>query len=516
MEGATYVYDGEAHSLEPAETNAKSGNTVIQYSKDGESWTTDLSSLTATAVADSCTIQVRATNPNYKNTATSSATLTITTRHVTFTGETAERAFTGNAIELTKVTPTTPTDDTGLVSGHTHNVKYSAKGTDVGEYEGTITDKDDVVIMAGNMDVTANYDITVVNGKLTIVKNADLKLTVSLDGEAFVYDGNKHALSKEATTNAASGKTTIEYSLDGENWTTDLSSLTATTVADSCTIQVRATNPNYDNTATSSASLNITKRSVTLRSASASKTYDGTALTSHSVRIVSGSFVTGEEPTYKFTGTQTAVGSSPNTFDVVVGGNVNGAEVSALAFDASNYSITKEYGTLTVTAVPPAPGGGGNNPGGGGGNPGVAAVNPAPAAPATVVDNPTPTTIVEDPAPKAVNNYWALINLLCAIVTALLSLIMVIRYFGRRKNENEQTGEEESTQRGGLARIASLIPAIGGIIAFLLTEDMSLPMAMVDKWTILMVVILAIQAGVGIVAKLRDNDEEESDDEAMA
>jgi len=190
------------------------------------------------------------------------------------------------------------------------------------------------------------------------------------------------------------------------------------------------------------------------------------------------------------------------------------------ALDPANYNIKLVNGTLTITAPTPddvTPTPTPNNPGGGNA---VATVLPA-AAP--IVDTPVPTTIDEPAPPKAVNAYWALINLLCAIATALLSLIMLIRYFGKRKDEEEltdpATGErvtrDVEEQRGGLARIASLIPAIGGIIAFLLTEDMSLPMAMVDKWTVLMIVILAIQAGVGIVAKLRDEKDDE-DEEAMA
>ena len=292
--------------------------------------------------------------------------------------------------------------------------------------------------------------------------------------------------------------------------------------------QFTNTNTNFDVTfeIAEDGAITINKRNITLTSSDASKQYDGTPLTKYEVKITGGSLAPGEKLACTFTGSQTEVGSSQNTFDVVVNGDVTASDVSALASDPSNYNIKKVYGTLTVTAAPtPTPGGGGNNPNrGGGGNPGVVAVNPAPAAPTTVVDNPTPTTIVEEPAPKAANAYWALINLLCAIATALLSLIMLIRYFGKRKEEEEvtdpATGErvarDVEEQRGGLARIASLIPAIGGIIAFILTEDMSLPMAMVDKWTVLMIVILAIQAGVGIVAKLRDDDKNESDDEAMA
>ena len=94
-------------------------------------------------------------------------TLKVTPRPVTFTGETATKQYTGSEIELTGVTVSSGENE-GLVSGHTHNVTYSAKGTDIGEYDGTITAKADVVIKNGDTDVTANYEITVVNGKLTI------------------------------------------------------------------------------------------------------------------------------------------------------------------------------------------------------------------------------------------------------------------------------------------------------------------------------------------------------------
>ncbi|MBQ3322130.1 MAG: InlB B-repeat-containing protein [Firmicutes bacterium] len=272
--------------------------------------------------------------------------------------------------------------------------------------------------------------------------------------------------------------------------------------------------------------LKVNKRNVTITSGDATKVYDGTALTNSKIDISGDGFVEGQEPMITVTGSQTEVGSSKNTFTWSFA-NVSGASanavLNALASNdvAANYVIHPVYGTLTVTAAPtptPTPTPTPNNPGGGT----AAAAAPA-AAPQVIADEPTPTTIVDEPAPKAAPAYWALINLLCAIATALLSLIMLIRYFGKRKDEEEladpATGEmvtrDVEEQRGGLARIASLIPAIGGIIAFILTEDMSLPMAMVDKWTVLMIVILAIQAGVGIVAKLRD-DKGDEDEEAMA
>ena len=82
------------------------------------------------------------------------------------------------------------------------------------------------------------------------------------------------------------------------------------------------------------------------------------------------------------------------------------------------------------------------------------------------------------------------------LLTALLSLIMLARYFRRRE---------------GIIRLGSIIPAIVAIIAFVVTENMANPMVLTDKWTVLMLIILAVQVAAGIVALLRGDSEEETD-----
>jgi len=93
---------------------------------------------------------------------------------------------------------------------------------------------------------------------------------------------------------------------------------------------------------------------------------------------------------------------------------------------------------------------------------------------------------------------------------------MLIRYFGKRREEDEETGEVTEIKRKGGIRLASLIPAIAGIIAFILTEDMSNPMTLVDKWTLLMIIILAVQIVVAILAKTRKDEEDEGEEESTA
>jgi uncharacterized repeat protein (TIGR02543 family) len=191
---------------------------------------------------------------NYELTEKTAGKLTIARRAVTFMGKSETKRYTGSEITISGLVVS------NLVAGHTHNVTFSAKGTEVGgPYAGTITTAGAVRISAGGADVTANYAVTVVNGALTIEQDANLAFEVTLDDGTFAYDGAPHALPTNATATASSGVTLIEYSKDGGTWTNELSSLTATTVADSCAILVRATNPNYANPATNSAALTITK-----------------------------------------------------------------------------------------------------------------------------------------------------------------------------------------------------------------------------------------------------------------
>ena len=79
----------------------------------------------------------------------------------------------------------------GLVSGDTHNVTFSASGKVAGKYPGTITEKENVKIESGETDVTANYDITVVNGALTITQSSKA-LVVTSSTESWTYDGQTH------------------------------------------------------------------------------------------------------------------------------------------------------------------------------------------------------------------------------------------------------------------------------------------------------------------------------------
>jgi len=107
-------------------------------------------------------------------------------------------------------------------------------------------------------------------------------------------------------------------------------------------------------------------------------------------------------------------------------------------------------------------------------------------------------------------------NLICTILTGLGTLGLGITYFTKKKeDDDDETREmpeedEEKVKKHGFLRTLSTIPAVGSIIAFVLTEDMRNQMAMVDKWTLMMVGILAVNVVVMALSKKKypKNDED--------
>ena len=83
----------------------------------------------------------------------------------------------------------------------------------------------------------------------------------------------------------------------------------------------------------------ITKRDVVLTSATDSKPYDGTALRNENVEVTGDGFAEGEGATFAVIGTITNVGTKANTFGYSLNENTL----------ASNYNISTELGTLTIT-----------------------------------------------------------------------------------------------------------------------------------------------------------------------
>ena len=142
-----------------------------------------------------------------------------------------------------------------------------------------------------------------------------------------------------ATIQSVSSPTTIT---NGYKYTVTLKGVGAGTYTLSINAGVISDTAGNTNDGATSGTATIGKRKVTYKADSVSKVYDETALTKQTATLTSGSLVSGHTATFSISGTITNVGSVTNT--------LNSVTIKSGTTDVtSNYDITKENGTLTIT-----------------------------------------------------------------------------------------------------------------------------------------------------------------------
>ncbi len=187
------------------------------------------------------------------------------------------------------------------------------------------------------------YNIIYVAGTLTVNKQPVTVIVNGQDKEK-TYDGVAESISyDDLVINDSSGlykESDIRFTGDKTLSATDAGTY-------NLTLQGKFTNSNANFEVTfqvSDGRLLIKPRPVILTSATAEKGYDGMALKAQTVTAseptADKGFVTGEGLLYDVTGSQTATGSSDNTFTYTA---------MNTATKLSNYDIATVYGRLTVT-----------------------------------------------------------------------------------------------------------------------------------------------------------------------
>lgn len=187
------------------------------------------------------------------------------------------------------------------------------------------------------------YNIIYVAGTLTVNKQPVTVIVNGQDKEK-TYDGVAESISyDDLVINDSSGlykESDIRFTGDKTLSATDAGTY-------NLTLQGKFTNSNANFEVTfqvSDGRLLIKPRPVILTSETAEKGYDGMALTAQTVTAseptADTGFVTGEGLLYDVTGSQTATGSSDNTFTYTA---------MNTATKLSNYDIATVYGRLTVT-----------------------------------------------------------------------------------------------------------------------------------------------------------------------
>ncbi len=105
---------------------------------------------------------------------------------------------------------------------------------------------------------------------------------------------------------------------------------------------------------------------------------------------------------------------------------------------------------------------------------------------------------------------WALVNLILAIVTVALSVVIATSSFLNKQAEHQDEQEgAANTHKKWLEPLFSLLISAVSVVCFVLTEDMSLPMAMLDKWTLAMLLLTLVQVFVALrVRKTTSGDDD--------
>ncbi|MGL4483568.1 MAG: hypothetical protein ACRCUS_01330, partial [Anaerovoracaceae bacterium] len=278
-------------------------------------------------------------------------------------------------------------------------------------------------------------------------------------------------------------------------------------------------NSNYS-ISTVSADFIITKRPITVTTDLAQKEYDGKPLFNKAATVTEGTLAwseTVETLNLSYTGTQTEIGSSENTATA----------------DNDNYDITVQYGTLTVTPVnkppvvkdpdtkkPPVKDPDPKDPKKPGTSSGTMTAKEKSMQTADKSsDGAAKNSVLADTdSDSGTSGSWALINLLLAALTVLISLALAVTFFLRKKRDSEEqmheeeNGEEKTeVKRKLIWRLASIVVAIIAVVAFILTEDMSQSMILTDKWTLFMAVIGAAQFVIAFLSRKEEKEEVETD-----
>ena len=327
-DNVTKVYDGTAYGVEP---NANISGATIRY-KDAKGNYTLTESPTKKNVG-SKTVEFEASLYGYKS-VTGSATVEITKRQVIITTPTDSKVYEG--------TPLTAAGTiSGFVNDETATFATTGSQTEVGStantysltWDGTAKESNyKVVETIGTLTVTAqSIDPDNPNYKgITVDAPTDVEYT----GEdqtwlPTVTDGNGKALVKDTDY-------TVTY--DNED---------RTNVTGIITVTINGAG-NYAGTIT--RTYQITPKPVTITTESKTRAFDGTALTAGGK--VEG-IVSGETYGFKTTGSQTYVGSSQNTYEMVwADSEVEGTSGTYTA-KKTNYTVTESIGTLVVTAGTP-------------------------------------------------------------------------------------------------------------------------------------------------------------------
>ena len=333
------TYNGNEHSVSGF-TGAPEGSdfSAIKVGASG----TDVGTYTA-AFAEG-TVGTVDTTEKYIVTKAINGTLKITPVTdkvvVTITGHNDTVTYNGSeqSVEGYEVSISAPEGVNYTAADFSFSGTAKAAGTNVGTYPMGLN-ADQFANTNGNFE---NVTFNVTDGWLKI-DPVETEVTVTITGHtgSHTYDGNEKTV------------TGYDVSIDNELYTENDFTFTGTAEAKGTNAgtypmgltadQFVNTNGNFTNVTfnVTDGWLKIDSRPVTLTSGSAERVYNGKPLTNETVEVGGDGFAKDEGVTCDFTGSQTDVGSSKNTFTFEVNANTK----------KENYTFEVAIGTLKVNPV---------------------------------------------------------------------------------------------------------------------------------------------------------------------
>ena len=278
------------------------------------------------------------TNTNFSNVefVVVDGKLEISKRSVKLTSASDKKVYDGNALTNGEVT----VSGDGFVEGEGATYNVTGSQTDVGESKNTFT-------YTLNKGTNANnYSIELVPGKLEVTPVTDT-VTVTITGrtDEMPYDGKEHSVfGYDVTVSNAlyNPKKDMQFNGIDEDMTakgTDAGTHTMGLTADQFHNKDNGNFTNVTFVVEKDGYVKINPRPVTLTSGSAERVYNGKPLMNETVTVGGDGFAKDEGVTYDFTGSQTDVGESENTFTFEANEGTS----------AKNYSFEFNFGTLKVT-----------------------------------------------------------------------------------------------------------------------------------------------------------------------
>ena len=497
----TAVYDGTAHTVTGYDVAVSNPlYTAADFAFDGTA------SVTGTdaggypmGLAES---QFRNASANFTEVSfvVNDGGLTVDKRPVTLSSVTDSKVYDRTPLTRSDVT----VGGMGFVSGEVTDIR--ATGSVLNVSEGTVPNPIEFTPAAAYK--AGNYTIEYHVGTLSVTPAARATVVVTGKTATFVYDGQPHTVT--GFTNDGRSRditvTLLRAGADSVTGTEINRYYMGLTAADFI-----ASSPNYRKVDVEvvdgyldivTVNVNVT---ITVRGNRDTVTYDGSEHSVTGYEIVSvttnvGRNVTMNGLTLKLRGTASATGTEPGTYPM-------GLTAADFDVDTTIYRgvrVVVEDGELVIKpeAVPEAE------------------TEPTETIPDESVPMGQPDDIPDEDVPMAAPA-WALLNLILSLLTVLGSLFLLSGLFGKKKEEatdengnlilddNGESVMNRIKQRTGW-RITSLLPAIGSVIAFILTENMRNPMVLVDRWTLLMVIIAVIQVLVMMLSKKKVEETEEA------